>query len=165
MKVLRLILPPSKGHTAAKPPSHTDNNIVQIAVSANANAEEQRVGKYKQLKHLHFLPWAVFRKDQISDEMKNHANQIRYEAFIQGFVYYFEKFASSHVNDDRGIYFDWGELFGNMGLTIFMQPLYEPDKCPYRVDGAKFEIYPNPTSTTDPQQPPQPPPPSRDENT
>lgn len=59
----------------------------------------------------------------------------RYEAFVGGYLYFFEKHVSKIPKDDRALYFDWGVLNKNNGLTIFINPLYA--KSVVKEDGKK----------------------------
>jgi hypothetical protein len=69
-----------------------------------------------------FGVWAQF--ENLEKHYKNRQAQIRYELFVGGFLYYFEKHVKESGNVDRTIYFDWGKINKKAALTIFLKPFY-----------------------------------------
>jgi hypothetical protein len=95
----------------------------------------------------------------------------KYEAFIGGFLYYFEKHISPRKNDNRTLYFDWGKINKKAKLTIYLKPLFNRHIPPKKL-GKNNKIWqqremvaPSPGTSIrgiDPPSPPPPPPPPRD---
>jgi|GEM_PF-3048310 len=101
-----------------------------------------------------------------------------YEAFVEGWLLYFERHNSTFVKEDRTMFFDWNKKSkGKNDLVIYLKPLHNrtcfeepytnmPEKilsaenaiAAYGSNGQKSPM-PQPPSTTDPHQPPPPPPP------
>ncbi len=69
-----------------------------------------------------FGKWLVVPKNKIPANYKKA--RPRYEAFVGGFLYFFEKHVSHRKNDNRVVYFDWGKINKDAGLTIFLSPLF-----------------------------------------
>lgn len=93
----------------------------------------------------------------------------KYEAFIGGFLYYFEKHVSPRKNDNRILYFDWGKINKKAKLTIYLKPLFNRHIPPKKLDKSNKiwnkAIAPSPATSLkgiDPPTPPGPPPPPRE---
>jgi hypothetical protein len=106
-----------------------------------------------------------------------------YEAFVEGWLRYFEKYGSINCNEDRTLFFDWGHTReGEFDLIIYLKPLHNRNYFDYKyfkhqIENQlnQFEMQgyagtaenknmvrsplPQPPSTTDPHPPPPPPPP------
>jgi hypothetical protein len=68
-----------------------------------------------------FGEWLVVPKNEMP--RKYEKARARYEAFVGGYLYYFENHVSEN-QDNRVLYFDWGIINKKAGLTIFMAPLH-----------------------------------------
>jgi hypothetical protein len=73
-----------------------------------------------------FSIWRAFEK--LDKDYTRPRARARYEAFVGGFLYYFEKYDSKFPKDDRVLYFDWGKINTGAALTIFLNPLYDKKK-------------------------------------
>jgi hypothetical protein len=130
------------------------------------------------LKEAEFKPWLTYTQPLPKHYEKARS---RYEAFVGGYVYYFEHYHSNHKDDERIVYFDWGRLNKSAKLTIYMHPLHEPvKKNPVGKDtiqasngkngtsakkktlSTMIPVPPDDDSLNDPPPPPPPPPPPRD---
>ncbi|MBS1574546.1 MAG: hypothetical protein JST09_04510 [Bacteroidetes bacterium] len=78
-----------------------------------------------------------------------------YEAYVQGYIMYFEKNDNLRGNEDRTIYFDWGKTNKEFDLVIYMKPLFVRN-YDYNYPMSTF---PSPPSTVDPPKLPKAPPP------
>jgi hypothetical protein len=143
------------------------------------NANYQELTAEPTLCGLHeknFSEWLVIKKLP-----KGYENaRARYEAFVGGYLYFFEKHVSKIRKDNRLLYFDWGKINKEAELTIFLNPLYNKfviaDKSgsdsesgngkysPNQNSGElqKAIVAPSPSESTDPPPPPPPPPPARE---
>jgi hypothetical protein len=107
-----LVGPVIKGQTAIK-----DENLAAV------DKYYEGIGDQVSLACLHekgFRIWRSFKKVPI----KYEKTRARYEAFIGGFLFYFEKHDSKIPKDNRTLYFDWGVLNKKADLTIFLNPIY-----------------------------------------
>jgi hypothetical protein len=113
-------------------------------------------------------------------------DQVAYENFIQGYLYYFER--NINQNDtgeaprEYTIYFDWGKTRGDSALVVYIKPALDlanyndyprnvlatsnGNGQPKTLDLAgtghgKLSPFPPPPSMTDPVKPPPPPPPTQ----
>lgn len=87
----------------------------------------QEIDDEPGLVYLHkkgFRVWRSVKKVPV----KYQNARARYEAFVGGFLYYFEKHVSKIPKDNRTLYFDWGVLNKKKELTIFLNPLYGKTK-------------------------------------
>jgi len=71
-----------------------------------------------------FGEWLV--KDKLPPGYKRA--RPRYEAFVAGFLYFFENHVSKIPKDNRVLYFDWGKINKGAELTIFLNPLRDKKK-------------------------------------
>lgn len=67
-----------------------------------------------------YSEWLIVKK---LPEGYEHARP-RYETFVGGYLYFFEKYVSKIPKDNRVLYFDWGKINKEAELTIFLNPLY-----------------------------------------
>lgn len=127
------------------------------------------------LKDRGFAKWLVV--EELPKDYKRA--RARYEAYVGGFLYFFEKHVSNVPDDDRVLYFDWGKINPKAALTIFLNPLYKSDEKNASYQGSeddvnvwsdkqannisKTSIASPPSGETDPPPPPPPPPPPREE--
>jgi hypothetical protein len=84
-----------------------------------------------------FGKWLVVPKCKIPANYKKA--RPRYEAFVGGFLYFFENHVSHRKNDNRVVYFDWGKINKDAGLTIFLSPLFL--KHPVKVTDSIYSLY------------------------
>ncbi len=75
------------------------------------------------LKHAGFGEWLVVEK--IPDHYER--TRSKYEAFVSGFLYFFEKHVSKNPKENRTLFFDWGTINKKAHLTIFLKPLYHKE--------------------------------------
>jgi hypothetical protein len=132
-----------------------------------------------------FSIWQKFEK--LDKDYTTTKAKAKYECFVAGFVYFFEKYGSKIPKDDRVVYFDWGKINTGADLTIFLNPLYEKKKIKSadssgtdsenangkyslkqngndQVLQKAFVAPPPADDTIDPPPPPPPPPPPRDDD-
>lgn len=119
-----------------------------------------------------FSEWLVIKK---LPEGYEHT-RAKYEAFVGGYLYFFEKHVSKIPKDNRVLYFDWGKINKESELTIFLNPVYNKfmiandrengnGKYNHEQNGknlVKAIVAPPPSGETDPPPPPPPPPPDPD---
>ena len=141
---------------------------------------EELIGELS-LNSLHekgFSEWLIVKKLPEGYE----STRARYEAFVGGYLYFFENHVSKVPKDNRVLYFDWGKINKEAELTIFLNPLYNKfmiadksgsdkengnGKYSHKQNGQdqvmqKSLVAPPPSGETDPPTPPPPPPPPRD---
>jgi hypothetical protein len=147
--------------------------IMPSTLSKKEEVELQKLIKkgYKELTwiptadNLHdkgFHDWMRIKKGKIGKYFREKDRQ-GYEAFVQGYLWYFEKhdsMISSH--EDRTLYFDWGKTRDDCDLIIYLKPLFMKNYHDYKDPASPFPSpYPPPPSTIDPPPTSQPPPPTR----
>jgi hypothetical protein len=129
--------------------------------------------------------WREF-KELKKDYTRSRA-RARYECFVGGFLYFFEKHVSKVPKDNRVLYIDWGKINKGAALTIFLNPLYDKKKIMPLADSGtdsensnrKYSLKQNGDNQVlqkalvapppdggeiDPPPPPPPPPPPRDDD-
>lgn len=69
-----------------------------------------------------FGVWQKF--EELDKEYTRPKYQTRYEIFVSGFLYYFEKHVKESKQTNRTVYFDWCNINQKAALTIFLKPFY-----------------------------------------
>lgn len=123
-----------------------------------------------------FKEWLILKKDGLPQGFDSF-DKADYEAFVGGFLYYFENYNTGIKDDDRTLLVDWGTINPKADMTIYLKPLYRDfyDKHQNEI-GTKYQSgggsgagkkYRSPLASppsddqTDPPRPPYPPPPPR----
>jgi hypothetical protein len=76
----------------------------------------------QDLKEKGFGVWGEFKN--IDKHYTKPRARARYELFIGGYLYYFDKHVKESGSVDRTLYFDWGKINNKAVLTIFLKPFY-----------------------------------------
>jgi len=127
--------------TAADKAKHkylTEEIKMYVEIPHSANAEALHKDGYHD--------WVRIEKDTISGIFSKDDH--RFEAFVQGYISYFETHDSVIGNDDRIIYFDWNPD-SNHDLIIYMKPLYARNFPDYDAPMSHFP-FSNPPTVIDP---------------
>jgi len=70
--------------------------------------------------------WYICQSVQEQEIVRNFSadDRFSYEAFVGGFLVYFEMYASKFENDQRTVYFDWQTDGPGVPLTIYLYPVH-----------------------------------------
>ncbi|MES1223378.1 MAG: hypothetical protein ABUT20_48230 [Bacteroidota bacterium] len=138
MKILSVPLPLKAGpRDLATFKFHQDEKKIYTKINHKTAGSLHKAG---------FHDWVRIDKYAIEDIFgKNH---LAFEAFVQGYISYFEKYDSFIGNDDRIIYFDWNPK-SDHDLIIYLKPLYARNYNDYKTPMSHFP-FSNPPTVVDP---------------
>jgi len=80
------------------------------------------VSTLTDLEDMGFGTWLEVPK--LDKQYKRRNAKTRYEIFVGGYLYYFDKHVKESEFLDRTLYFDWGVINKERPLTIFLKPFF-----------------------------------------
>ncbi len=80
------------------------------------------------LKKAGFQKWYICQSTKEKKIVNGFSDddKFSYEAFVGGFLEYFERYDSKKKHDERTVFFDWQPGNKDAPLTIYLRPVYTP---------------------------------------